>query len=276
MPLLGRRAKVLIDTLAVEGLDVAFDVTLQEDNLGKATIQIWNLNTTHRAQIEKASSVDVTLSVGYVGYDLTAIFNGQIREASSRREAPDWITTLKSGDGDKVATARVAKSYPPGAALEDMWKDAVQALKDAKVSAGNALEAWRKGESKDDITEVLSSAVLQGPALKEMRRLARLRNLSVDVQNGELVVVPFGQPLDTEAIKLSPETGLIGSPERAVDADKKQVLKVRALIVPGILPRRKVLIKSALVDALYVVRKVQYKGDTASQDWYADMECTAL
>jgi hypothetical protein len=98
----------------------------------------------------------------------------------------------------------------------------------------------------------------------------------VDIQNGELVVVPFGEPLDAEAIVLSPSSGLVGSPERAADSDGAMVLKARSLIVPGLLPRRKVRIKSGLVDALYVVRKVQYKGDTAAQDWYADMECTAL
>ena len=276
MSLLGRRAKVLIDTLSVEGLDVSFDVTLQADNLGKATIQIYNLNRDHRSKIASVGSVDVSLSVCYIGYDLTSIFKGEIREASSRREGPDWITSLKSGDGDKVSAARVAKSYPPGASFDDMWKDAVKAVESAGIKAGNALEAFRKGVTKDGITTLLSGGVLQGPALKELRRLSRLNGLSVDIQNEELVVVPFGEPLDAEAIVLSPSSGLVGSPERAADSDGAMVLKARSLIVPGLLPRRKVRIKSDLVDALYVVRKVQYKGDTAAQEWYADMECTAL
>lgn len=276
MPLFGHRAVVVIDTLRVDGLDVRFDVTLQEDNLGKALIEIFNLNNTHREQIGRGTSFNVTLSAGYIDHDLTDIFKGTIRVASSRRDNSDWITSLKAGDGDEVAGARIAKTYPAGATFESAWKDGTDALKSAGLGIGNAIEAFKKGIPKDGVTQFLHGGIVHGPAFDQLKKLARMHGLKVDIQNKELLVVPIGQPLDSMAIVLSPTSGLIGSPEKARNKDRGVYMKARALIMPGLLPRRKVHIKSALIDSLYVVRKVQYKGDTSGQDWYADLECEAL
>lgn len=274
--LFGRRASVLVDTLRVEGLDVKFDITLQEDNLGKATIEIFNLNAEHRRMVAAGRAFAVALSVGYVGHDLTTIFKGSLRLGTSLRQAPDWITRLQSGDGDVVQRARMQGSYPPGTPFEQVWRDATAALEGAGIGLGNALDAFRQGNFKDGITTLLHGGAASGPAIDQVKKLARMANLDVMVQHGELVVTPAGKPLDAEAIVLSPDTGLLGSPERAVDKAKeggRAYLKVKALILPGLLPKRKVRVRTGLIDGLYVVRKAQYKGDTNGEEWDADLEC---
>lgn len=278
MTLWGRRAKVQVGALLVENLDVRFQVQLDDSNIGKAEIAIFNLNEVHRKRIEQEANapgagVEVTLSAGYQDQPLAQLFKGDVREAASMRDPPDWVTALRTGDGDGVAQARVNKAYGKGAPLSVMWKDAVTALQaQAGIGVGNAIAAFQRGQFADGVNALLSGGALQGSVIKEIQRLAKAAHLDVSVQDKELVVTPTGTPLEATAVLLSPQTGLIGSPERA-RTKGAQVLKVKALLIPGLRPKRTVQVQSSLVSGLYVIRKATYKGDTAGQDWYVDMEC---
>lgn len=271
MSLLGRRCRVQVDTLVIEGLDVEFVIELDAKNLGKAEIKVYNLNSEHRKQLENSKTVEVELQAGYVDQALDRLFLGTLRDVFSMHADQDWITTLRTGDGDKAGEVRINRSYTKGTKYSQLWKDVVQALKE-KIKPGNALKAFSSGEFLEGIDEVLHSEVLQGDAMKELRRLATKAGLEFSIQDNEFVVVPIGQPVQASAIVLSPDTGLVGSPKKA----PKGELKARSLIIPGLRPRRQVEIRSDLVRGVYVVQKVKYTGDTAGQDWYADLVCKEI
>lgn len=267
--LFNRRAVVEVDTLRIEGLDVRFSVSAEVGNLGKAEIAIFNLNEEHRQEIETKKAIEVSLLVGYQDTDLTLLFKGDMRSSSSIRKTPDWVTTLRSGDGDKGTKARVKRSYKPGTPFDLVWKDVVDALKDSGIGVGNAIAKFEEGKYAEGISELLHGGAVQGDAMKELRRLARGANLDVGIQDEELWVTKIGEPLGTTAVKLTPQTGLISSPQRGA----KGKLKLRSLIVPGLKPKRKVQVESSLISGLYVIGKAKYKGDTSANDWYADLEC---
>jgi hypothetical protein len=126
MALFGRRCAVRVDTLLIEGLDVRFAIEAAERTYGKAEIAIYNLNADHRQALEAAKSVDVELRAGYVDEDLTTIFEGALRESFSQLDPPDWITTIRSGDGDKAQAARISKSFPKGLSLSSVWGATVE------------------------------------------------------------------------------------------------------------------------------------------------------
>lgn len=267
--LFNRRAVVEIDTLRIEGLDVRFSVSAEGGSLGKAEISVFNLNSEHRQEIEAKKAIEVSLLVGYRDTDLTRLFKGDMREAFSIRKAPNWVTTLRTGDGDTGTRARVNRSYKPGAPFGLAWKDVVEALEASGIGAGNAIVKFRDGKFKDKISEFLHGGAVQGDALKELRRLARGANLDVTIQDKELLVTNLGEPAATTAVKLTPRSGLISSPQRGAKGE----LKLRCLLVPGLKPKRKVQVESSLVSGLYVIKKAKYKGDTSANDWYADLEC---
>lgn len=271
MSLFGRQCVVYVDTLRVEGLDVEFTVELDAANLGKAEIKIYNLNGTHRKRLEDSKSVDVELLAGYSGHALDRLFLGTLRDVFSEHVDTDWVTTLRSGDGDKAGSVRINRSYTPGTSYSQMWKDVVGTFRD-KISPGNALKAFGSGDFLGGIEQALHGDVLQGDAMKELRRLATKAGLEFSIQDNEFVVVPIGQALATSAIVLSPNTGLIGSPKKA----PKGELRVKALIVPGLRPRRQVDIRSEQAHGMYVVRKCKYTADTAGGDWYAELVCKEL
>lgn len=276
MSIYGRRCIVTVDRLKIEGLDVRFNVELGEKTYGKAEINVYNLNRDHRQQIEASKSVDVQLEVGYVGETLSVLFKGSLREIFSQKDPPDWVTTIRTGDGDKAQRARINQSYGRGTDMNTVIKDITDVLKEQGLGVGNALAAFKKGLSEGSLTngiqKALGGIVSQGPALDLLKKYGDSAKLDVDVQGGELIVTPRGRPLDATAIVLSAGTGLIGSPQKGVKGE----MNVRALILPGLLPKRKVKIQSSLVDGLYVVKKAKYTGDTAGNDWYADLECKEL
>lgn len=272
MSLFGRRAVVQVDegstALTIEGLDVSFKIELDSRQFGKAQIDVFNLNEEHRRKLSDSKTVDVALSVGYVGQPLERLCKGTLRDVLSKYDPPDWITTLRTGDGDKASKLRTNRSYGAGTPMDKVWKDLVDKLKDS-LDVGNAIEAFQNGQFTNGITELLHGGATHGLAIDELRKIGTSAGLDVSVQEGELIITQAGQPLETTAIVLSPDTGLIGSPQPAPN----KRLKCRALILPGLKPKRKIEIKRASVTGLYVIEKAIYTGSTFANDWYADLEC---
>ena len=272
MALFGRKVLVKIGSLEIDGLDVRFTVhKTAKAEPNKAEIVIFNLGKNNREALEREESPEVELSVGYEEGDVEGVlFRGDMQESFSEHAAPDWITTLRTGDGDKqIRETRINNSYPPGTSFETLWRDTVNALKNAGIGGGNALAAFRDAAFKNNVKQFVHGGNASGLAYQEMQRLADAAGLEVHIEGKTLVVLKQGKPLEASHILLSPDSGLIGSPQRGTKGE----LKCRALLIPDLAPKQKVEIDSRLVTGLYTITKATYKGDTASNDWYADLEC---
>lgn len=272
MDLFDRTARVDVGGLKIRNLDVRFTVgktaTPEPD---KAEIFVYNLNAPHREGLEQQDLLEVALWVGYRSTGLEQqLFRGDAREAFSKHQAPDWITALRTGDGDRqVRSDRISKSYAPGTSYETAWKDATSALEKAGLGIGNAIEKFREGEFTEGVKVFANGGNLNGSTFKELQRLGRMSRLDVGIQDKELRVTKTGQPLDTPPVILSRSTGLIGSPHRGAKGE----LRLRALLVPGLDPRHKVEVRSRLINGIFAIEKGRYKGDTSANDWYADLQC---
>jgi hypothetical protein len=271
MTLFGRRCSVQVDRLLIEGLTVSFTIEMDVRNFGKAEIKIYNLNAEHRHQLEKSASVDVELSAGYLDHPLERLCKTTLRDVYSEWTQPNWVTTLRTGDGDKASKIRISRAYSPEISMEKVWKDLLDKLK-GSIDIGNAVEAFKKGGFANGVKELLHGGNVHGQVMDELRRIGAGAGLDVGIQDGALLVTPVGEPLATSAVVLSASTGLIGSPQPGA----KKELKCRALILPGLRPKRKVEIKSELVTGVYVVQKARYTGNTAGNDWYADLTCKEI
>jgi hypothetical protein len=268
----GRTCRLVAGGLDLTGFDTEFDVERTVDPApNKAEVRIFNLNDEHRKQLEGQKSIPVELYVGYEEDGSSGlIFQGSLRTAYSEHLAPDWVTTLNSGDGDRVANAaRVSKSFKPGTLFNTILDDLAGSL---GVGLGNARQAFKQGRYADGVTELLGGGVIQGSADKELRRLLGSAGLEYSIQNGELQVLPIGKALSGVAQLLSPQTGLVGSPKRGA----KGRLKLRALLLPEVFPGRKVQVDARDVKGFFRVEKAHYKGAIAGQDWYMDLELKEL
>jgi hypothetical protein len=129
---------------------------------------------------------------------------------------------------------------------------------------------------------------ISGSGQAAMTRLMRNVNLDWSIQNGVLQILSKGVPLAQTAILLTPQTGLLESPHSAVNASvhltstkstktaRKQnpndpsILKLKTMLIPGMVPGRKVDLRTELYNGGYVLTECLYKGESWSTEWFIE------
>jgi hypothetical protein len=271
-----RRCRVTVGGFAVEGLRVGFTITKDlTRNPNTCELAIYNLSRKSRARMESHKSVPVVVEAGYRETGLIVLFAGEMRAAFSRPERDgSWATILRAGDGDKaLRSAKRTTSTRPGVSVDRVVKDVFGEL---QVGAGNLWQALKDGKSVGDVFKMGFSGI--GSASEQMDKLMAAQDLEWSVQDGEMLVLPAGAALATEATVLSSETGLEGSPE----IDAKGVVTARVRIVPGLSPgypvqftrehaaRRENLLDLEL-SSVYRIAKTRYVCDTHGDDWNGEI-----
>jgi hypothetical protein len=300
-----RRAwKVQVDTLDVSALDLEFKITATiKAEPNKCVVTLWNANQDHRAQLQKRNrplgpaatkivGVPTQIEAGYV--DNTAVlFSGDLREVTSQRDRTAWKTILSGDDGGRAyREGRINKAFGPGTPIGTVLSQICQAL---GIGTGNASN-FTAGASIAGLGSTLPHTfVASGSAAKELTRLTQSMGLTWSVQRGALTLAKRGKPLDLGAIRLTPTTGLVGSPEASIDASvslgnpqqfaanaiqktSKQpkpkdtsILKLKTLLIPGLVPGRKIVLESRSFSGGYYITEVEYVGQTWANDWHCNM-----
>lgn len=271
--LFDRRVTVTVDTLQFSGLDVAFKV--EKDLKAKPNtceLSIWNLTPDHQAQLEQLAPKDKKQATKGIpcqidaGYKDAAslIWLGDLRTADTVREGPDWITHLSSGDGEKAwQNAKLHVSYGPKTSLETALRAMARAL---GVGEGNLSKVVKQLKQAGSAI-FPAGTVISGPVSRELTAFARSADLEVSIQDGALQFLDRGKALAGTALLLNSETGLIGSPT----VDNEGILTARMLMIPDVRPGGLVTIDAARVKGTYRIEKAVWSGDTASTDWYIEI-----
>jgi hypothetical protein len=132
---------------------------------------------------------------------------------------------------------------------------------------------------------------LAGDVASQMTRVVESIGLTWSIQSGAIQLLQKGKALNLTAIKLSASTGLIGSPEAAIDSSvslgnpqqfakgAKQtvarppkpkdpsIIRARCLLIPGMVPGRAVSLDSAAVKGDYVATECEAVGQSWSDVW---------
>jgi hypothetical protein len=267
----------------IASLDLSFETTKStKPEPNTCGIKIWNLAPEHRRQLEGAQNLALTVDAGYVDLH-EIIFSGDVRVASSRRstsasrrprkqdgslahraEGVDVVTEIEAEDGGRAwRTATVSWSFARATTVEAVLREALRAM---DLGEGNLREIGTIGLAEEVLTYA-SGTVLSGPAHREVDRIVRSCGLTWSIQNGALQLRRGGAALATTAVRLTPATGLLGSP--APDAENR--IECVALLVPGLYPGRPVVLESREVSGSYQVARVRYVGDTAGAEWQSQL-----
>ncbi len=229
-----------------------------------AELTVFNLNPAHRSALEQLKTASVLIEAGYEGGTST-LFLGDLRTAISVDEGPDIVTKLSSGDGEKATkTARVKVSMKKGVANPQKVLETI--AKSLGVGSGNLKQALGQlGGLANCFSE---GAVLSGSSFREMNSVCKSLGLSWSIQNGKLQILTLRKALDGQAIKLSKDTGMIGSPT----VDNDGVLTCCMLLAPDVFPGRKLVLDGRRLKGQYRIESCDYSGDTHGQDWYIKIE----
>lgn len=273
--LYSRIASVAVGAAGKEGvvldqLRIAFRVSKsQKPEANDINLTVYNLSPSTRTRFETTDN-RVVLKAGYLDQGLSLLAIGDIVKGSTEYNHPDVVTTIEAKDGGKaLRDARASLSYKANVPAKNIIQDLVDLLGVDNVEIGPDLSGtFPHGWS------------FYGQAREGLSKLAANFGFDWSVQNNTVQITEKRKPSGRQAIVLTPQSGLIGSPSRIDKTDSNQTkakeppgLKVQCLLNPALIPGDPVVIESRdYPRATYRITKVTHVGDTHGSDWTSTVE----
>ena len=262
-----RVAELSVGDTKINGLDISFFVekTLtQEPNT--AEIKIYNLNDINRKTLRDQQHIPVLLKAGYEN-SVGLLFKGDLTEVFSQREGSDWVTTIRSGDGlVALRSAQIQQSFKAGTPMLDVLKSIAKTL---GISTGDAMSKLER-LGLQDLDNTMS---VSGNSMQQFHKALKPLGLEASIQDNALQILVSKEALEQTAVLLSPDTGLLDSPQ----LNNHGVLRAQALINHELFPGRKIKLETREIkEPHFVIQRVSFRGDTAGSDWLVDIEARKI
>lgn len=229
-------------------------------------IKIYNCNEQTRSFLKQKPLI-VRLDAGYNG-NLNYVFIGDLRNGYSEFTDASVITTLELADGDRAYRyAQVTKSYRKGTPV-------IQAVKDAAASMGLHLDPALLN-APDLRVQFAAGRSLTGQTRDELTRLLAEFGYRWSIQDGKLAVFKDNQFKSDQAVLISQETGMIGSPTFVTPEKpgKPILLKVKTKPRFEVTPHGRISVQSREVTGgAFIVQKIEHTLDTRSGPWESSIE----
>lgn len=269
-----RRWSLVIGDVRVTGLRMQFSV---KKNLAREPntldLTVTNLSKASRAALQEKDA-NVILEAGYKD-NAQVIFVGTVRRIASVKSGADWETRFLAGDGEaRMRGARTSESFGPGTGVADVLGTLAENL----VKGGKKVaEAYRSGKGlrgalNAGFDSFTNGIALQGPVAVQIDKVLEGTGYTWSIQDGVFQLRKMDEPPPGEAILLSPQTGLVGSPEFG----ELNVVNATSLLQPDLRPGRPVRLESEMVRGLFEVYSVTHTGDTHGPNWHSACELWRL
>ncbi|MDC7234972.1 MAG: hypothetical protein PQJ58_17190 [Spirochaetales bacterium] len=251
----------------ITDLKIAFEVKkTDQESLNEALVTIYNLSDQTISQISGKNKA-LVLRAGYEDEGVKGLFFGTVKDVKTSKGGADRETVITAYDGYKNGRDRVISvSYSPGIERQAVLRDLLQALGLPCTGCDLVTGSFPGGFS-------FIGKVLDGLA----RVIATTGGLSWTIQNESFLVYKAGEPTEFTGLFLSPETGLIGSPEDITEEpeDGGEAVKryrVTSLLFPELLPGSRIKVKSKKLEGYCKVEHVVFTGCNLSESFQAVSE----
>jgi len=222
----------------------------------KGTIQLYNLNEDSRGFMQNDGNV-VILSAGYG--EAEVIFTGDVDEVTNIKDGRDWITEIEAADG--------RRSYQGGSLFQTFDPPLTSQTLITRIATAMGLGIANIPASMP-VIDYLQGYTIAGPARDALDEIAESTGTKWSIQDGELIFTLEGEGLDQQAFLVTPESGLVGTPEKT-----KKGLKISMLLNGKVKPRRPVAVKSRDFDGFVIPKTVEHQLDTGFEtDFYTNVE----
>lgn len=263
-----------VGSTLTHGFAMKFDLTHTiSPEANKAKVEIRNLAPETRAAMTAAKRPVVIVEAGY-GDSLGLLFKGRLSNIVHEREETGFVTSLEAADGAEAKRAMISKALGPGTTpIQALEMIALAMNVDASAAIARA-----KGGQFGGAAAFFQGLSLFGTVETAMRQLAHTLGFDWYVDKGQLVILRPGELRPEEAVLLSPETGLIGSPQRVYDKKhpEQSLVGAKAMLMSSIEVGRAVVFKSNEYAGTFKVTKTRSVGDTHGGDWFTELEAIAV
>lgn len=257
----------------IQGLRQNFTVEKSDkESTNKLSLSIYNLSQNTIDIVAKAKN-KIILRAGYADEGTSSLFFGDIVSTISRKEGPNKVLEIEAFDGQtNIQNKNISISYNAGTPKQQIFNDLVTAfgipLTNPQSLGGQFANGYSYvGKVKDALTEILS------PLGK-----------SWTIQNEQLVIITKGESVQRSGLLISPNTGLIGTPEALSDQDEKQSdidevpkrWKIKSLLFPQLFPGVDLEIQSNKVNGVFRVESIYLSGDNYEGEFICETEVIAL
>ncbi|WP_406846440.1 phage protein [Alcaligenes aquatilis] len=282
-----RTYRLLVGRPGEPGLEIApplrmkFEVSKDtNESPNQIKISIWNLSPHTREAVVEPDNV-VALYAGYEQEEgaLLLAYGTVVQGASSFQNA-EIVTELEVRDGfaqirDTVVSLGCGAGVRARLIIEDI---AFQMGLSLVMSEDAPDRVWQNGFSFYGAARVALHKVVQGSGLE------------YSIQNGELQVIERCGVTPRKGFVLSPESGLLGNPERIRQSAKEKAdstgsekikserqqadgWRVTSLLLPSLNPGDLVKLESRQAVDWFRVESLKHSGDwDGSGDWKTTME----
>ena len=270
--------------LEITDLRIAFKIDKNlESTSNTALIEVYNLSEDTRSKLKEVYDI-IILEAGYAdGEGLKLLFKGNITESYTKRKGADLITTIESGDGLKaIVETKFNKGFAAGTSAWDILDEILKTFGLPEKITNRLKAIARKKGSK--FANAFTSA---GSAKKAMDKIIKKLNLEWSVQNGAVKILELEDVDDSPIIILTPDTGLIGLPQRlhnlksreetnntiTVGSTEKDVQRkgwrLEALLFPELEPGGRVKVREEIseIDGQFRIEEIEQRGDTHGRNW---------
>lgn len=266
-----------------------------------STITLFNLsdNTVNYMEQNYENHVVVKLEAGYVNDQIKLLFLGTLKRMEDNFEGETRKTTLYLTDGSSnTQEAYSSRSYPKGTSHNVIANDLIQDLGLPKGQISNF----------SAINKTTSSRAMSGNTHQLLKNLCSQNNHDYHIQDGTVNIIPTDKRLKKQCAYLTPDTGLIGSPEPIADPKQKAITRTKptgtstvdkngnitwhkagkpktynlggvtfkCLLDGAISVGASVYIKSKNYDGAFKVTKVQHEGDYEGNSWTTTCDAYAV
>jgi hypothetical protein len=285
--------------LLLEELNISFDIVKSADEkLNKAFVSIYNLSEEKRNRITQDSVA--TLEVAYGDAPFRILFAGDVADLSTTKQGNDVVTEVSLIDGYVEAREGfTSRSYPPNTSLSTVVSDIV--TKDMGLPAPTLYRVTQSAISTTSVESAFQGSVVgdiaypvkgvdkkyqrgqsfHGQSSKVLTDLCNANGLNWFIRNKSVVVVlPLGQST-TESVQLiSPDSGLIGTPEKHLARPNAKTTKTKAiggykfrsLLNPFVEPGNSLKLEATEINQVVKILKLRHKGELYGNDWITEYE----
>ncbi|MBC3540664.1 phage protein [Rufibacter sediminis] len=261
------------EVLRVRDLRIEFQIEQTNNSTpNKAEIKITNLSDVTRSKMREKDAL-VRLFAGYEG-DLGSVllFVGNSQRIINSWDTPDIVTQIEAQDGQRsLRETRTSFSYGNNTPAN-------------VIVTRLANELGFPLRLNFDIKGSYQGYSFNGRAKDALDELTRRFGYKWSVVNGEIQIIPKDGNTGRAAVLLSPETGLVNTPERLIDQEGEfdEALqnplewKITSLLNPRLTPGSLVDLVSKQAKGLFKIEKVRHYGDTRGNDWFSEIEVKSV